>query len=111
MRSFSTVLVMSLFVGVAPSWSRAAGPLIPDKMLEAAVREDLKKGEKEELKEDDLKNLYFLNGKGKKIASLAGLEQCVNLASIDRAENAIQALKPLKPLINVQSLVLSRNKI
>ena len=88
-----------------------AADIFPDKNLTAAVRDGLKKGEKDELKEEDLKNLYFLMGKGKKIANLAGLEKCLNLASIDLANNDIQELKPLAGLKNVQTLDLSANKI
>ncbi len=85
---------------------KAPAPLFADKALEAAVREDLKKGEKEDLKEDDLSNLYFLHGANRKIKSLAGLEKCVNVESLELAGNEIVDLKPLSPLVNVQTLDL-----
>jgi internalin A len=86
-------------------------PLFPDKQLEATIREELKKGEKEDLKEDELPNVYFVHGSHKKIKSLTGLEKCVNLASIDLADNELVDLKPLSGLVNVQTLDLSHNQI
>ena len=86
-------LVAALLFGAEGGTGRRR-PLFPDKALEGAVREELKKGDKEELKEDDLKNLYFLRAKSKKIASLAGLEKCTNVELIDLAGNAIADLKP-----------------
>ena len=113
MKRFQTALTLVLFVGLwAPaSMARAAAPLFSDKSLETAVREELKKGEKEELKEDDLKNIYFLRAKNKKIANLAGLEKCLNVELIDLEGNEIADLKPLTGLVNVQSLDLANNKI
>src|ERR1700693_2916088 len=98
-----------------PTKPAAAPPaparLFSDKHLESAVREDLKKGEKEEIKEEDLKNLSFLHGDHKKIKSLSGLDKCVNLASIDLAGNEISDVKPLSGLVNVQTLDLNHNRI
>src|SRR5262249_7034204 len=76
---------------VAVAW--ASGPLgaggkggvaIPDKNLEAALRGYLFEA-KGELTEAMLANLSVLEAKGKKIANLAGLEKCKNLALINLA--------------------------
>lgn len=111
LRPFLAVAVAALFSLAGSAEPLAAADLFPDKALLAAVRDGLKKGEKDELKEEDLKNLYFLMGSGKKIADLTGLEKCVNLASIELAKNEIVDLKPLAGLKNVQTLDLASNKI
>ena len=80
MKRRDILLAMTVFALVSTRGlcARAAAPLFADKNLETAVREELKKAEKEELKEDDLKNVYFLRAKGKKIANLAGLDLALN---------------------------------
>ncbi len=113
MKSLPSILLLAFFAALfcRETTARAAASLFPDKGLEAIVREELKKGDKEELKEDDLKNIYFLRGKGKKIANLAGIEKCVNVESVELGDNAIADLKPLAGLVNVQLLDLSQNAI
>ena len=61
----------------------AAADLFADKNLQAAIRDVLKKGEKDELKEEDLKNVFILKAAGKKITNLAGLEKCPNMALLN----------------------------
>jgi Leucine-rich repeat (LRR) protein len=91
---------------------KPAPQFFPDKNLEAVIREiTRKKTDKEEVKEDDLKTIYFLNGNGKKISNLAGLEKCINLADVKLVDNSISDLAPLAGLKNIQSLDLSKNKI
>jgi hypothetical protein len=104
-------LIVAVLAGLQASSEAVAADLFPDKNLEAAIRAELKKKSEDELKQDDLKNVYFLKAHGKKIANLAGLEKCINLALIDLADNAIKDLKPLAGLKNVQSLTLSNNQI
>src|SRR5690606_3747833 len=81
---------------------QAAEPLFPDKVLEAAVREELKKTEKDELKVEDVKNgIYFLQFTGdakRKITNLSGLEKCVNLHLLALPGNDIADLKPIAGL-------------
>src|SRR5262249_22013418 len=92
--------------------SKPAPPIFADKHLEAAIRQILrKKTDSEVVKEDDLKNVYFLEAPGKQIANLAGLEKCTNLALIRMNDNAIVDVGPLAGLKNVQSLDLANNKI
>jgi Leucine-rich repeat (LRR) protein len=87
-------------------------PIFKDKNLEQVIRTILrKKTESEEIKAADLKNIYFLRARGKKIADLSGLEKCTNLASVLLPDNEISDLTPLAGLVNVQKLDLSKNRI
>ncbi|MCY2967384.1 MAG: leucine-rich repeat domain-containing protein, partial [Planctomycetota bacterium] len=90
----------------------AAGP-IPDKGLEAAVRQQVfeKRDKTDELTEEDQKKVFILEGKNKGIKDLTGLEKCPNLALINLAGNEIEKVDALKDLKNLQSLDLSKNKI
>ncbi|HTI49594.1 MAG TPA: leucine-rich repeat domain-containing protein [Planctomycetaceae bacterium] len=112
MLSVLTALVIPLGVTHATSRSAPAGP-IPDKALEAVVRSVIfdKKDKPDELTDDDLKKVYILEGKGKGIKDLAGLEKCINLLQLNLAKNEIANLAPLKDIKNLQSLDLSNNKI
>ncbi len=64
-----------------------------------------------DLTESNLLNVYILEAIDKKIASLKGLEQCKNLASLKLTKNQVADLKPLRELTNLQSLDLADNKI
>ncbi len=81
-----------------------------DKNLEAAVRGALHLPTGD-LTESNLLNVYILEAADKKIASLKGLEQCKNLASLRVTKNQVSDLKPLRELTNLQSLDLADNKI
>ncbi len=52
MKRLQSTFVLALFAALLArgTAARAAAPLFPDKSLESAVREELKKGDKEELK-------------------------------------------------------------
>lgn len=91
----------------------AAAVMFPDKNLEAALRALVfeKKDKTDELTDDDLRKIFILDGKGKGITNLAGLEKCENLLEIKLAKNEIVDVAPLKGLTNLQSLDLSNNKI
>lgn len=107
--AFCTVELLS-----ATGFARTAlAGLIPDKNLEAAVRSVIfdKKDKPDELTEDDLKKVFILEGKGKGIKDLTGLEKCTNLLQLNLAKNEIENLAPLKDIRNLQSLDLSHNKI
>ena len=86
-------------------------PLVPDKNLETAIKAELKKKAEEPLKEEDLKNVYFLEAKKKEIVDLTGLEKCPNLALINLSGNKIVNVAPLAGLSNLQSLDLAKNQI
>jgi hypothetical protein len=113
-------LMISFSIGCLGSWcpldglarSALAGP-IPDKNLEAVVRTYIfeKKDKPDELTDDDLKKVFILEGKGKGIKDLTGLDKCVNLLQVNLAKNEISDVSPLKDIKNLQSLDLSHNKI
>jgi hypothetical protein len=99
---------LSLFAATASAQDK---PLVPDKNLETALKAELKKKAEEPLKEEDLKNVFFLEAKKKEIADLTGLEKCPNLALINLSGNKLTNLAPLAGLSNLQSLDLSKNQI
>jgi internalin A len=105
----------SLFsvVCVAFLGSAVAEDLFPDKNLEAAVRQQVfeKRNKPDPLVEADVVNISTVVGKGKKIASLKGLEKCKSLALLDLENNEITDIEPLKDLKLIQSLNLGKNKI
>jgi len=108
--ALSLLTLPLLCVGL--SGAHAAGP-IPDKGLEAAVRQQVfeKRDKPDELTEDDLKKVFILEGRNKGIKDLTGLEKCPNLALINLSGNEIEKVDALKDLKTLQSLDLSKNKI
>jgi hypothetical protein len=93
--------------------SALADDLFPDKNLEAVVRQYVfeKRNKPDPLVEADVVNISTIVGKGKKIASLQGLEKCKALALLDLENNEISDIEPIKDLKLIQSLDLGRNKI
>jgi internalin A len=83
---------------------------IPDKSLEAALREVLREPTAK-LTDEKLNNVFVLHANKKGIRNLAGLEKCKNLQEIRLAENEITDVKPLAGLTNLLSLDLAKNKI
>ncbi len=110
----SLILAASIvgFVAAADP-SAAAADAIPDKKLEAVLRENVfeKRGTDKELTDDDLKKIFVLDAKNKGVKELTGIEKCVNLQQINMAKNEIADVTPLKGLTNLQSLDLAGNKI
>ncbi|MGE5193238.1 MAG: leucine-rich repeat domain-containing protein [Deltaproteobacteria bacterium] len=104
-----SVVAVGLFSALAQS-ARAG---LPDKNLEAVVRSVIfdKKDNNNEITDDDLKKVFILEGKGKGIKDLTGLEKCVNLLQLNLAKNEIGDVSALKEIKNLQSLDLSQNKI
>jgi uncharacterized protein (TIGR03067 family) len=90
--------------------AKPSPPPFPDKNLEAAVRAVLHEPNAE-LTEEKLNNVYILEGSGKSIRDLTGLEKCKNLALIRFTNNQIVNLGALKDLTNLQSLDLASNQI
>src|SRR5436853_6577326 len=91
----------------------SAQDLFADKALTAVVRQYVfeKKNNDMPLVESDVVNISTINGKGKKITNLAGLEKCKSLAELQLDNNEITDLTPIKDLKNIQLLSLSKNKI
>lgn len=88
-------------------------PIFTDKNLEKAVRHQVfaKRHTDEPLYASDVKNVSTVNGKGLGIASLAGLEHCKSLASLELGDNRITDISPIKGLSRIQLLDLSNNEI
>jgi internalin A len=88
-------------------------PIFPDKNLEKAVRQQVfaKRHNDEPIYAGDVKDVSTINGKGLGITSLAGLEHCRALASLELADNQIVDLSPIKELKGIQLLDLANNQI
>lgn len=84
-----------------------------DKNLEKAVRRQVfaKRDNNEPLTAADVAQVAIVTGRGLGIKSLAGLEHCRALASLDLSDNAIVDLTPIKGLPRLQQLILNTNKI
>jgi internalin A len=98
---------------VAPVSMAFGQNLFPDKNLENAVRKQVfeKRNNDMPLTEDDVKNISVVEGVGKGITNLAGLEKCKSLAQVNLGGNEIVDVSPLKDLKRIQWLDLSKNKI
>ena len=107
------IAVVVLFVCSLPITAQSADVAIPDKNLEKLIREILKKKqiEKEKITDEDLAKIFFLNGNGRGIENLSGLEHCRNLADVKLAKNKIKDPKPLASCKNIQTLNLANNQI
>ena len=105
----TSIVALSLF----SPFLHAARAGLPDKNLEAVVRSVIfdKKDNNAEITDDDLKKVFVLEGKGKGIKDLTGMEKCTNLLQLNLAKNEITNVAPLKDIKNLQSLDLSNNKI
>jgi len=90
-----------------------AEDIFPDKALDMVIRREVfaKRGNQESLTLEDLAKVSRVAGKGKKIASLEGLQHCRFLLDIDLENNEISDCTPLRDLKLVQKLTLSGNKI
>ena len=84
-----------------------------DKNLEQAVRRQVfsKRDNEEPLTAEDVAQVAVVNGRSLGIKSLAGLEHCRALASLDLADNAITNLAPLQGLPRLQQLILNTNQV
>jgi internalin A len=107
------VCLFAALAALALAGPSAADDLFPDKNLEAVVRQYVfeKRNKPDPLVEADVANISTIVGKGKKIASLQGLEKCKSLALLDLENNDISDIEPIKDLKLIQSLNLAKNKI
>ena len=87
--------------------------VFPDKNLEAVVRKYVfeKRNNEEPLTEKDVEKISTIEGKGKGIKDLTGLEKCYSLALLDLENNEVRDLGPMKELTNLQSVNLAKNQI
>src|SRR5688572_4755514 len=75
-------------------------PIFPDKNLEKAVRKFVfeKRDNEKPLVEEDLSSISIIQASGKNISSLAGLEKCDSLASLEIARNDVSDLSALSKM-------------
>ena len=81
-----------------------------DAHLEAAIRSMLNKPTGDII-DTDLAYLTVLSASGAGIATLSGLEFCVNVTALDLSNNQITDITPLASLGKLSRLVLSQNQI
>ena len=89
---------------------------IPDPNLEGAIREQLNWKHytfppDEPITQQDMLKLTWLDGRGKNITDLTGLEYATNLDHLYLSGNAIENLEPLAGLTNLWFLDLYSNRI
>ena len=87
--------------------------IFPDKNLEAVVRRSVfaKRDTDEPLTAKDVEKISTIEGKGKRIRDLRGLEKCVSLALLDLEDNDIADIDPIMDLKRLQSINLAKNRI
>jgi Leucine-rich repeat (LRR) protein len=90
-----------------------AEDIFPDKALEAAIRQEVfaKRYTTDPITAEDVKSISRVVGKGKKIASLEGLQHCKAIMEIDLENNAISDLGPVRELKLLQSVNFAGNQI
>ena len=102
----------SLFIlnGIVAAQNEAQS-IFPDKNLEAVVRKYVfeKRNNDEPLTEKDVEKISTIEGKGKGIKDLTGLDKCYSLALLDLEGNEVSDLGPIKELTNLQSVNLANN--
>src|SRR6185437_14390467 len=106
MKVSSVSLVIPVAAVLLSSTAFAAG--VKDKNLEVAIRASLFDA-KGELTDEKLGQLYVLDASGKDIRDLSGMEKCKNLLSLKLTNNHISDVKPLKDLVNLQTVDLAGN--
>src|SRR5438105_205609 len=96
------LLLCSAFIGYAAD--DQPKELFPDKGLEKAVRKSVyeKRDNDKPLVESDLANISIIQAGNMGISSLAGLEKCEVLASLEAGRNDISDLTPLKGMERLQ---------
>ena len=111
--SKTLVLIVSALVAIVIAPAAHAQSIFPDKNLETVVRRYVfeKRNNDQPLTEEDVVNISTIQGKGKGVKSLAGMEKCRSLALLDLEGNEVEDLTPIKDLKNIQSLTLAKNKI
>src|SRR5688572_20164641 len=115
MKTFFNILSALALAAAANLFAAEDAPkeLFPDKNLEKAVRKFVfeKRDNDKPLVEEDLSNISIIQGAAKNISSLAGLEKCDSLASLDIARNEVTDLSPLSKMDRLQFLNAAKNEI
>ena len=113
LRALSVVLFLSMLLLAGCSLEKKSGENSAtdlDPNLEAALRENLDRGEGPLVSEDWelLEQARFL---GRSIENLEGFQQAVNLRELNLRRNEISDLAPLSALPHLETLILADNKI
>lgn len=111
----SKTLVTFLLAFTIPLFSQEDAPkeLFADKNLERAVRKFVfeKRDNDKPLVDSDLTSISIIQAPGLGITTLAGLEKCESLASLDIARNDVSDLSPLVKMDRLQFLNAGKNEI
>src|SRR5690349_20304209 len=108
------VSFLGVLLSVPPLFAEdEAKPVFPDSNLEKAVRKFVfeKRDNDKPLVEADLTSLSIVQASAKGISSLAGMEKCESLASLEIARNDVSDLSPLRKMDRLQFLNAAKNEI
>jgi Leucine-rich repeat (LRR) protein len=106
------VVLVSLLTLLIPVSGVQADSVVafPDPNLEAVIREAIGKPTGD-IYQSDLVGLAYLDGQGRSITDLTGLEYCTDLVELYLINNQISDLSPLSGLTSLTYLYLSNNQI
>jgi internalin A len=111
----SRSLIILFLAGALNTFAQDEAPkeVFPDKNLERAVRKFVfeKRDNDKPLVESDLSSISIIQAPARGISSLAGLEKCDSLASLDIARNDVSDLSPLVGMDRLQFLNAAKNEI
>ncbi len=107
------VLVYAGIAAVLLIGLSACSPVVfvPDKALEAAIRQELSKPLSLFLTRADLEKITTLNAAALNIERLEGLQYCKNLRKINLNDNAVRNIDPLSSLTKLTHVHLRGNRI
>ncbi len=111
---FALPLALCMFAPATVAPARAADAVeVPDENLREVILEIKKKKQREgdEITQEDLQAIFFLDAHDRGIRDLTGLEHCSNLAEARLAYNHIADAGPLANCKNLQSLQLAHNDL
>ena len=91
--------------------ARPPASAVADGNLEAAIRIALDKEAGEEITTSELAELTSLDGGGRGISNLSGIERCINLTSLWLGHNQITDISPLSSHTSLTRLDLGSNQI
>jgi internalin A len=111
LRIFAALFAVFTLSAVADATNEVS--IFPDKNLEAAVRQQVfaKRNTNSPLTAADVVNVSTVVANFRGITSLAGLEYCKAIASLELAGNQITNLAPLSGLRQLQLLILASNRV
>jgi hypothetical protein len=107
---FSAAVCLVIGWALLSDPAASAAVIFPDPNLEAVIREAINRPTGD-IEESDLLGITYLEGSGRGITDLTGLEYCVNLDELRPYDNQIVELLPLAGLTKLRTLILARNHI